>query len=49
VVGGAVFVAGMYWLGSPESRAARAALRHARAPAHAADDAPDPALAPQPA
>jgi nitrite transporter NirC len=49
VIGGAVFVAGMYWLGSPESRAARAASNPNRAPALAAEDSPNSALAPQPA
>ena len=42
IVGGAVFVAGMYWVGSPESRAARAAARRESALAV-------PALAAQPA
>jgi nitrite transporter NirC len=49
VIGGAVLVAGMYWLGSPQSRADRAA---ARQPArHAAAQLPEvqPALSPQPA
>ena len=51
VVGGAVFVAGMYWMGSPESRAARAASKPTRQPqsqAAAPVDA-EPALAAQPA
>lgn len=43
VIGGAVFVAGMYWLGSPDSRAARAAS------ARPAPPVAEPALAPQPA
>jgi nitrite transporter len=47
IIGGAVFVAGMYWMGSPDSRAARAAARRPQpaAPVLAAE----PALAAQPA
>ena len=48
VIGGAVFVAGMYWLGSPESRAARAASARPT-PLAAAQPAAEPVLAPQPA
>ena len=45
IIGGAVFVAGMYWMGSPESRAARAASRRAAQ----AMVGPESALAAQPA
>jgi nitrite transporter NirC len=49
VVGGAVLVAGMYWLGSPQSRADRAAAAQpARHPAAALPEA-QASLTPQPA
>ena len=49
VEGGAVFVAGTYWVGSPESRAARAASRPVRQPATASPAGTEPAVAAQPA
>ena len=50
VVGGAALVAGMYWLGSPQARAARAAAAAAsRRVADPATQPGEPALAPQPA
>jgi nitrite transporter len=49
VVGGALFVAGAYWVGSPESRAARAASRPVRPTATGALADAEPAPAAQPA